>query len=100
MDAAAVHPRIVIRIEKHGEGEWSVTVEGGATTTHHVRVSPSDLIRFGGAGVSAEALLEASFRFLLERESNTSILPSFHLPLIARYFPEYEKELPRYLRRE
>jgi hypothetical protein len=87
------------RIEKLSEEEWLVTVEAASTTTHRVRVSATDLARFGG-GVSAEKLLEASFRFLLERESNTSILPSFHLPVIMRYFPEYEKELGRFLARE
>lgn len=34
-----------------------------------------------------------SFRFLLEREPNTSILSSFDLPVIGRYFPEYEREI-------
>jgi len=43
--------------------------------------------------------LEESFRFLLERESNTSILSSFDLPVIDRYFPEYEQEIRTRLRR-
>jgi len=34
--------------------------------------------------------VEKSFEFLLERESNTSILRSFELPVIGNYFPEYE----------
>jgi len=87
----------MIRIEKLEDPEWLVTVEKGTTTTHRVRVSPADLLRFAGPDVSTEKLLEASFRFLLERESNTSILSSFHLPVIQRYFPEFEDELPRYL---
>ena len=33
---------------------------------------------------SVEKLIEESFRFLLEREPNTAILPSFDLPVIAR----------------
>ena len=90
----------MIRVEKLSEAEWLITVEKGTTTTHRVRVSPADLIRFAGPGVSTAKLLEASFRFLLEREPNTSILSSFHLPVIQRYFPEYEKELPRYLAKE
>jgi hypothetical protein len=35
--------------------------------------------------------VEKSFRFLLDRESNTSILRSFDLPVIGQYFPEYER---------
>jgi len=75
---------------KHLEGdEWEVTVESGATTRHRVRVTEADLGRVG-SGASAEDLLRESFRFLLERESNTSILRSFDLPVISSYFPEYE----------
>jgi hypothetical protein len=87
----------MIRIEPLTNNEWHVTVEARTTTTHRVRVTPDDLRRFGGEGVSAERLLEASFRFLLDRESNSSILSSFDLPVIARYFPEYGKEIARYI---
>ena len=38
-----------------------------------------------------EQLVRRSFDFLLEREPNTSILRQFELPVIARYFPEYER---------
>jgi len=86
-----------ILVEPLSQNEWLVTVEARTTTKHRVRVTPDDLRRFGGGDVSAERLLEASFRFLLERESNTSILSSFDLPVIGRYFPEYEKEIRRYL---
>ena len=78
---------------KHLEGdEWEVTVAGGVTTHHRVRVTPADLERFG-AGDSADTLLEESFRFLLERESNKSILGSFDLPVIGTCFSEYEREI-------
>ena len=73
--------------------EWLVTVKAATTTQHRVRVTPADLQRFSGENVAAPQLLEASFRFLLERESNTSILSSFDLPVIGRYFPEYEREI-------
>jgi hypothetical protein len=46
-----------------------------------------------GGKVSEEALIERSFEFLLERESNTSILSHFDLPVIDKYFPEYEKTI-------
>jgi hypothetical protein len=47
--------------------------------------------------MAPERVLEESFRFLLEREPNTSILERFELPVIARYFPEYEREIRRRL---
>jgi hypothetical protein len=42
-------------------------------------------------------VVEASFAFLLEREPRESILRSFDLSEISRYFPEYERELRRAL---
>jgi hypothetical protein len=83
---------------KHAEGdEWVVSVQGSVTTHHRVRVTKSDLESLS-EGRSAEELLQESFRFLVERESNTSILTSFDLPLIGRYFPEYETEIRKRLR--
>jgi hypothetical protein len=38
-----------------------------------------------------------SFRFLLEREPKESILGSFDLTVIGRYFPEYEREIAKRL---
>ena len=70
---------------------FEVVVEGGTTTTHKVTVAPSYYEKLTGRRVSPEALVEKSFEFLLERESNTSILRSFDLQVIGRYFPEYEK---------
>jgi hypothetical protein len=84
---------------KHLSGEqWTVSVHGNVPTHHRVRVTRADLERFA-EGAAAEKLLEESFRFLLEREPNTSILGSFDLPLIGRYFPEYEEEIRARLRR-
>jgi hypothetical protein len=88
----------VIDVEHAKGDEWLVTVNAGTTTRHRVRVSKAELERFG-QGCSAEALLRESFRFLLERESNTSILSSFDLPLIGHYFPEFESEIKARLHR-
>jgi hypothetical protein len=83
---------------KHLAGEeWMVSIKGSVATQHRVRVSKSDVERFG-AGRSPEELLTESFVFLLEREPNTSILGSFDLPLIGHYFPEYEGEIQARLR--
>lgn len=85
---------------RHSAGdEYEVTVQSDTETRHQVRVTASDLKRFS-EGQSAERLLEESFRFLLERESNTSILRSFDLPVISRYFPEYEREIKERLRQK
>ncbi len=46
-------------------------------------------------GATPEALVEASFRFLLEREPPDAILRRFELPVIARYFADYPDEIRR-----
>ncbi len=66
-----------------------------AASRHRVSVRRADLKRLAGAH-SPERLIEAAFRFLLEREAKESILARFDLGVIARYFPEFERELPRY----
>jgi hypothetical protein len=44
-----------------------------------------------------ERMVRESFRFLLEREPASSILPEFSLDVIPTYFPEYKEELPKRL---
>ena len=73
--------------------EYEVKVTGATVTIHRVTLREADRQRLGGKDVSAEQLIEESFRFLLQRESNTSILSSFDLPVIGKYFPEYERDI-------
>jgi hypothetical protein len=83
------------RIEvDHVEGDiFRVTVEeAGETTNHTVTLEPAYATRLAGA-VPRERLIRSSFEFLLEREPKEAILRSFDLPMIARYFPEYEAEI-------
>ena len=47
--------------------------------------------------VDEAELVRASFEFLLEREAKESILTRFDLPVIGRYFPEYEPEIRKRL---
>jgi hypothetical protein len=84
---------IVITLQKISETTFEVTVEGRTTTTHRVTVEPAYCDRLTGGEVTPEVLVEKSFEFLLEREPNTSILRTFDLPVIGRYFPEYERTI-------
>jgi hypothetical protein len=70
--------------------------EGASSTSHDVVCTEEQRRRFGG-DATAERLVEASFRFLLEREPKESILRRFELPVIARYFPEYPREIGKLL---
>jgi hypothetical protein len=72
---------------------WACTVtlaDTGGTSTHQVRVASRDLERLAPDATEPDDLVRRSFAFLLEREPKESILRSFDLPLIGRYFPEYE----------
>ena len=87
---------IAVECTSAGDG-WTCTVRvddpGGSGTSHDLRVTAADLERFApGADVPAE-LVRRSFVFLLAREPKESILRSFDLPVIGRYFPEYEREI-------
>lgn len=89
-----------IEIRPQGEGEFSVAVlEGGSRSTHTVRVGGEVYERLTGGAVPVEELIRTSFEFLLEREPKESILSRFELQVIARYFPEYEREIRKRLRR-
>lgn len=66
--------------------------EGTDTTEHEVTVDRATLDDLA-PGATPEALVEASFRFLLEREPPGAILRSFELPIIARYFADFPDEI-------
>ena len=86
-----------IQVEKEEQADgyaFQVTVqEPGSQTEHRVTLSKNDYHRLSGGEASPEALVEESFHFLLERESKESILRSFDLTVISRYFPSYEREI-------
>jgi hypothetical protein len=67
--------------------------EGGSATEHEVTVSESDMLNLGVGYPSAEDFVRACFEFLLARESKEQILRRFDVRVIARYFPEFEREI-------
>jgi len=71
--------------------------EGQRETTHQVTVPERLGERLELRDGDLERVVRESFRFLLEREPATSILPQFSLTDISRYFPEYPSELERRL---
>jgi hypothetical protein len=68
---------------------------GAAATDHVVHVAAADLARLAPGASEPSDLVHRSFEFLLERESKEAILRSFDLPIIGRYFPEYEEIIRR-----
>lgn len=83
----------VKKIEDFPESTYEVTVADETTTKHTVSVAKEYYEKLTSGKMSVEKLIEKSFAFLLAREPNTSILSEFDLPLISKYFPEYEEKI-------
>ena len=75
---------------------WTCDVgiaDDASRSRHTVSVKAGDLARLDPAAIEPTDLVRRSFTFLLRREPKESILPSFDLTVISRYFPEYESEI-------
>jgi len=87
-----------LTIKETAPGAFLVEIDGVRNpTSHRVTVAPGLVQQVTGSGASDSELVEASFRFLLGREPNTSILRSFSIDVIGEYFPEWRSEMKREL---
>ncbi len=84
---------VAIKVTVIDETTYQVTVLATATTNHEVSVDKAYAQKLTAGNISTAELVKKSFEFLLERESNTSILRRFDLSVISRYFPKYEQEI-------
>ena len=93
---------VSVRCDGRRENGWTCSVglreHGIDVSTHRVRVSAADLDRLAPGADDPTALVETSFEFLLEREPPRSILRSFELTEIGRYFQDYESTIRDRLR--
>ncbi len=84
----------MIMVERKNRDRFLVVVEeGGSRTEHTVTLDEDYYARLTDGKFSKEELIERSFKFLLAREPKESILRSFNLKVIRRYFPEYEETI-------
>jgi hypothetical protein len=67
--------------------------EHGSATRHSVTLTRADFQKLAASGETPEGLVRRSFEFLLQREPKESILRTFALPVIGRYFPEFERDV-------
>lgn len=90
----------MIEVHQTAEGDplgFDVRVEDGrGASSHAVTMSRAQHERLAG-GHPPEAIIEAVFRFLLDREPKESILGRFDVSVVARYFPEFEEKIGGYL---
>jgi len=81
----------MIVIEKKNQNEFVVSVQEKETQSQYLVILDDTYYHLLTQGkITKEDLIRKSFQFLLERESKESILRSFNLQVIKRYFPEYE----------
>ena len=79
-------------ITELSKDRFEITIIANQITKHVVYVTDEMLFKLTKNKISKKELLIFSFNFLLEREINTSILSSFDLIVISKYFPEYTKK--------
>jgi rhamnose utilization protein RhaD (predicted bifunctional aldolase and dehydrogenase) len=91
----------MIKVERASDGDplgFEVIVRvGDGETRHHVTLERDTCKRLTIGTYTPEHCIRAAFKFLLDREPKESILRHFDVTAISHYFPEFERELPRYL---
>ena len=86
--------RAEVLVARLGDGAYRVEVrDPRGNTAHTVEVPAGMADDLGWSGSDETELVRASFAFLLEQEPPTSILGSFSLDVIGRFFPEYPSEI-------
>tara|TARA_B100000768_G_scaffold158973_1_gene157795 strand:- start:2667 stop:2933 length:267 start_codon:yes stop_codon:yes gene_type:complete len=75
---------------------FQVTVIKDSRTIHKVTLSDKFYKDLSDSKVSKTELIKKSFEFLLERESNQSILKEFNLKVIEGFFPDYPTLIKNY----
>ncbi len=90
----------MIEVRQTGEDDplgFEVRVEDGrGASSHTVTMSREQHARLAD-GHPPEAVIEAVFRFLLDREPKESILGRFDVSVVSRYFPEFDEKIGGYL---
>lgn len=80
----------MIEVLANGASGFTVRVEGRGFAVTVPEELPAEL-----GAPDPMSLVRSSFEFLLEREPVGSILPSFELNVIERYFPEWREAMRR-----
>ena len=80
-------------ITELSKDKFEIAVKANQITKHVVYVTDEMLFNLTKNKISKKELLNFSFNFLLKRETNTSILSSFDIAEISKYFPEYTKKV-------
>ncbi|RME32661.1 MAG: hypothetical protein D6786_09960 [Gammaproteobacteria bacterium] len=91
----------MIEIQQLASGDpaiFRVTIrDARGESRHRVSLNSQTLERLAPPGTPPECLVDAAFRYLLEREPRDSILPSFDIQAISLFFPAFERDIGHYI---
>ena len=79
-----------VEVETIGDDNFLVKVSAATSTEHRVTLTDAYWEQIWNSRLPKKEIVSRSFSFLLEREPNSSIMRTFDLPVIQRYFGEYE----------
>ena len=79
-----------VEVEAIGDGDFLVKVSAATSTEHRVTLTDAYWEQIWNSRLTKKEIVSRSFAFLLEREPNSSIMRTFDLPVIQRYFSEYK----------
>lgn len=86
-----------IQIRPLDDEHFEVTIDEGTSQSMHVVTATRKEADLLCDGCDTERLVEASVRFLLDRESKEAIMNQFDLDVIVRFFPDYPSKIADYL---
>ena len=86
-----------ILIKKNDNIKFTVSIKSSVNSNHIVTLNDDIHFEMTEGIKSKEELILFSFKFLLERENNTSILSNFNLETIQIYFPDYKNEIQNWI---
>ena len=79
-----------VEVETIADDVFLVKVNAATSTEHRVTLADAYWEQIWNSSLPKKEIISRSFAFLLEREPNSSIMRTFDLPVIQRYFGEYE----------
>jgi len=85
----------MISVESIDNNSFTGSVTKDSTTEHIVLLNDRFHQEVTNNKLTKTELITHSFKFLLKRESNQSILKKFNLEVINQYFPEYIDEIKK-----
>ncbi len=74
-----------------------VVSDSAGSTRHRVTLGNGTYQKLTGGKVTPDECVKAAFKFLLERESKSDILPSFDINVINLSFSSFEREFAGYI---